>query len=204
MRLHESAGRQEALQVALSKLEALGVDHWVCNGTLLGLVRDEQLIPWDPDIDIAVITDLDKASLAGALEDSTFLLVDPGILSDYLIFQYRGHDVDLNLFFERDDYVETLWLVPKDNWPSRVICKVARAMRISPTRVRRFARLEGYKYLTEDVFPLHRKAVLGLNVNFPRSPERLLEFQYGPSWHIPNQRYRWRKDSPNKATAALN
>ena len=31
-----------------------GIKYWICHGTLFGLIRDKQLIPWDHDIDIAV------------------------------------------------------------------------------------------------------------------------------------------------------
>ena len=30
------------------------IKYWICHGTLLGIIRDNQLIPWDHDIDIAV------------------------------------------------------------------------------------------------------------------------------------------------------
>ncbi len=33
----------------------LRINYWVCQGTLLGIIRDRSLIPWDPDIDFAVI-----------------------------------------------------------------------------------------------------------------------------------------------------
>ena len=33
----------------------LKINYWVCQGTLLGIIRDRSLIPWDPDIDLAVI-----------------------------------------------------------------------------------------------------------------------------------------------------
>ena len=31
------------------------INYWICHGTLLGIIRDNQLIPWDHDIDIGVI-----------------------------------------------------------------------------------------------------------------------------------------------------
>ena len=30
------------------------ISYWICNGTVLGLLRDKNLIPWDPDIDIGI------------------------------------------------------------------------------------------------------------------------------------------------------
>ena len=31
------------------------INYWVCQGTLLGIIRDQSLIPWDPDIDFAIL-----------------------------------------------------------------------------------------------------------------------------------------------------
>ena len=35
-------------------LEKNNIFYWICHGTLLGLIRDKDLIPWDHDVDIAV------------------------------------------------------------------------------------------------------------------------------------------------------
>ena len=33
----------------------LKINYWVCQGTLLGIIRNQSLIPWDPDIDLAIL-----------------------------------------------------------------------------------------------------------------------------------------------------
>ena len=43
--------------IAIKILNELKIDYWVCHGTLLGIVRDKELLDWDNDIDIAVIED---------------------------------------------------------------------------------------------------------------------------------------------------
>ena len=35
-------------------LNSNNIPYWICHGTLLGIIRDSQLIPWDHDIDIFV------------------------------------------------------------------------------------------------------------------------------------------------------
>lgn len=40
------------------------IDYWICHGTLLGIVRDNKLIHWDNDIDIAFFeNEIDKNKL---------------------------------------------------------------------------------------------------------------------------------------------
>ncbi len=41
------------------------IQYWLCHGTLLGIIRDNELIPWDHDIDIAV---WDSNNLKGKLK----------------------------------------------------------------------------------------------------------------------------------------
>ena len=38
----------------INLLDKNKIIYWLCHGTLLGIVRDKNLIPWDHDIDIAV------------------------------------------------------------------------------------------------------------------------------------------------------
>ena len=38
----------------INLLKKNNISYWLCHGTLLGIVRDKNLIPWDHDIDIAV------------------------------------------------------------------------------------------------------------------------------------------------------
>ena len=40
--------------LAVNILNKNKIKYWICHGTLLGIIRDNQLIPWDHDIDIAV------------------------------------------------------------------------------------------------------------------------------------------------------
>lgn len=42
------------LKLVVEILDALNVKYWVNNGTLLGLVRNGHLLPWDTDVDIGV------------------------------------------------------------------------------------------------------------------------------------------------------
>ena len=38
-------------------LEKNSIPYWLCNGTLLGVIRDSKLIPWDEDLDFGVSVD---------------------------------------------------------------------------------------------------------------------------------------------------
>ena len=38
----------------INSLNKHKVPYWVCHGSLLGLIRDQNLISWDDDIDIGV------------------------------------------------------------------------------------------------------------------------------------------------------
>ena len=57
-------------------MNRLEVKYWLTNGTALGLVRDNQLIPWDDDIDIDVYSE----DLVPKFRDMVMLLVNKGFV----------------------------------------------------------------------------------------------------------------------------
>lgn len=44
----------DELAQVLEILDEIGIDFWMCHGSLLGLIRDGELLAWDDDIDIGI------------------------------------------------------------------------------------------------------------------------------------------------------
>ena len=51
------------------------INFWVCHGTLLGIIRENRLLPWDRDIDLAVWDhETDKDVIAKIFENEGIIL----------------------------------------------------------------------------------------------------------------------------------
>lgn len=44
----------KVLQDIVEMFKANNINYWLCHGTLLGIIRENRLLPWDHDIDFAV------------------------------------------------------------------------------------------------------------------------------------------------------
>ena len=56
-------------------LNKFKIKYWICQGTLLGIIRDNQLIPWDPDIDIAIWSgSISKEKIKEIMLSNNFIL----------------------------------------------------------------------------------------------------------------------------------
>ena len=47
----------DIFRTALKILIENNINYWVCHGTLLGIIRDNKILPWDNDVDFAVWED---------------------------------------------------------------------------------------------------------------------------------------------------
>ncbi len=82
-------------------LKKNNVDYWVCHGTLLGIIRDGQLLSWDNDIDIGILeTKNNKEQIISMFLENGFekkkkFFDDDGLVT---FVKEGGKEVDLNFY----------------------------------------------------------------------------------------------------------
>lgn len=161
-----------ALEV-VDALRELNEDVCFGFGSVLSVVRDQQLIPHDDDLDVIIAFEPEQAAnLAQGRELIRRCLVDKGFVvegdfsSYHWVYPPGGDGPKLDAFagiWEGDDIA---W------YPGK---------RGSLTR--------------EMMFPVVRRPLLGFDCPVPRQPEAYLEQVYGPRWQTPDPHFRhtWRR-----------
>lgn len=147
-------------------LDDHGIVHWLTDGTLLGAMRDDDLIAHDDDTDLGVMAATFSPSVLDALRAKGFSLVRTFGLPDEgleLTLGRHGITTDLFFFYERGHglYHSAYRWVDDETWE----------------------RLD-YEYP-----PVHprRQQLLGRSFWVPDEPAAYLEHQYGPGWTRPER-----------------
>ncbi len=120
-----SADTEKLFREAVVTLQNIGVFFWLDQGSLLGCIRDRQLIVWDHDIDFGVWKDqADRNLLIGHFEDKGFRVEDIPREMDCIHFLgVSGKKVDIT-FYQKDGAVATTkWVAPKGGVLRRLIRK---------------------------------------------------------------------------------
>jgi phosphorylcholine metabolism protein LicD len=50
--------KDKNFKLTIEILKKNRINYWICHGTLLGIIRDDQLLPWDNDIDIGILENI--------------------------------------------------------------------------------------------------------------------------------------------------
>ena len=115
---------------AVGILKKTGTFFWLDQGTLLGCVRENRLLPWDHDIDFGVwksTTDLDSV-IAGFLSVGFQIEEIPMEMHCIHFMGITGKKVDITLYDKEGESVTSRWVAPNKGFASRAIKNMIEAL----------------------------------------------------------------------------
>lgn len=156
---------EDTLWEVLAQLKAAGVQAFPYSGTLLGLVRDGQLLPFDKDVDLGIPFNQMKAAAACMKANGWREINNSFGLSSPRAFSHpkKGLAIDVFAFFYDADTDTT---------------QTGFVMKGIPFE---WSYLQAYPKLELEVQQSPHGAVWGL-----KRPEEFLEALYGPGWRYPD------------------
>lgn len=225
--MSDQSDRKEKLddnfRQVINLLNDAKLDYWLCHGSLLGVIRDQCLIPWDHDADIAMW------AKPGLKDEITDLMLRNGftIKSDSYDYDFQwfsksgGREIDFNFYRidERGEIAYSEWFIPKSKFASLLLAlsngkkysgKHSSLIRLFSIISPAFKKMVGYmkssnKFYksagyTTPVVLLREFILVGiddLKVYVPLMSAEVLEYVYGKNWQTPQRNFDWTKDSPS-------
>ena len=90
------------LNVCKDSFDEYGIPFWLEGGTLLGMIRDKQIMPWDDDIDIATLNESIDLNVVGkALHEKGFNIY---MREGRMKVEKNGEHISLFLYDEEGNY----------------------------------------------------------------------------------------------------
>ena len=100
--------------------------YWVCHGTLLGIIRDDMILPWDHDIDFAVWKDEVK------VKEIENLFKKNGFEQEYIFgemdclhFFSKTKKVDISFYEKQNEISSIKWIAPSLKFKNKVFNFIA-------------------------------------------------------------------------------
>ncbi len=98
-------------------LDKYNINFWICHGTLLGIVRENRLLPWDHDMDFAVWdSEVSK-------DEITDIFINNGyeqelVLGDMdcLHFYGKNKKIDISFYKVKDNIASIKWIAPSKSY----------------------------------------------------------------------------------------
>ncbi|MFL2889561.1 MAG: LicD family protein [Pelagibacteraceae bacterium] len=202
------------------------INYWMCNGTLLGLIRDKKLIPWDHDIDIALWKgEISKERIKEIMFKNNYSLKSKFLIEDDLLTFVKkgGREVDINFYQvvnkNNQELAYVKWHIPKNNF-----CKFVDALSnadkyngsykyliklffffkpifkfIKKIMIKKnlFYQTAGYSQPLDYLIDFKEINLYNINIVVPKKSEEYLKYVYGENWKVPKQKYNWINDSPS-------
>ena len=168
----------DTAQKAVAALEAQGLEPVLTFGTLLGAVREHNLIDWDNDIDLGIIVDANDTAVWDRVKEALESAGFP-IARQYQLFGRITEQA-----YESDGFSFDMWglcrMEGTDALRAYYHCQVDDADYQSPDD-------RSVKYIDMPVFTARRmEDVSGYSLPVPGNAEEMLACVYGPNWATPD------------------
>ena len=211
-------------KTAIDILNRNKIPYWVCHGSLLGLIRDGNLIKWDHDIDIAVMkSQVNKESLKDLFVQAGFI-DRKGNFENTIHFRKNGGKfLDINFYHKLFDKPENneygvFYKISKDFPIFRIINKACDNHEHDGryyflVKILRFFRpiFLLIKTMIDAIYPTYINVgysipfdliqdfkyiyIHGLKIRIPKKSIETCELIYGKNWKKPLKEYNWITDS---------
>ena len=167
----------QALKVSNEIFEAqFSKSLFICYGTLLGCIRNNDFIPHDDDVDVCFLAD--EQGLDAAVDEFRQVIRTLTNIDQRIVFDSGGQFHWL---------VQGMWLDVFMAWIEDDNLYMYNA---------------GGPFSRNQIYPLVEREFKGRQVLIPNDSEAMLELIYGPRWRIPDPSFQWRE--PKEVRAKMN
>ena len=119
--MDEHSKEEKYLFYTIDLLKKYDISYWITDGTLLGIIREDRLLPWDGDIDIAIWKDeVNLPWLLKILEDNGYELEKILPEMDCIHLFIDGIKIDISLYQSNDIEFKIKWAT----FPENIIDKI--------------------------------------------------------------------------------
>ena len=162
----------------LNVLRECGINAWVQDGTLLGLVRDGAIIPWDHDTDTgALVSEWNEVAMA-ALQRAGFTLAKTlGSRENGWQHRWTRKGVKTDIFFYYPNEDGSVWHAAYVNGSKQ------------------------YRFTYPERFSLAPISTKFGPIPAPSPPEAFLETKYGTDWRTPKRNWHFALSPVNASRA---
>ena len=110
---------------AIDLLEALKIDYWVTDGTLLGIIRENRILPWDSDVDLGVWkSEASTLEIVNIFKVNGFHYIEVLPAIDSLHFRIDDVQLDINLYTEHDGETSVKWASHPSGTVNKLIVQI--------------------------------------------------------------------------------
>jgi len=109
------------LEYGVQLLKDRNINYWLDCGTLLGIVRDQSLLPWDKDLDISILKkDLSESDIANIVIKSRSDGYEVNVYESCISITNKEYVFDIKLFDKRKDYLVEKKMQPKNSFSNAI------------------------------------------------------------------------------------